>query len=163
MVKKEEPNGNGAFSPTEDDTPTVKGMSDKAAGGEIEATGGELTDLQKKVESLDAKGADTTKIKQSLKMAEIYASKNATEKAEKHIQKAKQMLNEMDSSGEIAPRGGVVEMNRTADKPSTPPPAQTSSSIPTIPPFPDIDKKGENPPRKAKSPDVTNGPKDGGQ
>jgi hypothetical protein len=161
MVKKEEPNGNGAFSPTEDDTPTVKGMSDKAAGGEIEATGGELTELQKKVESLDAKGADTTKIKQSLKMAEIYASKNATEKAEKHIQKAKQMLNEMGTSGEIAPRGGEVEMNGTADKSLTPPPAQTSSSIPTIPPFPDLEKTDGNPPRKAKSPDVTNGPKGG--
>jgi hypothetical protein len=136
------------FSPADDvPAPTVKGMSDKAAGGELEVDGGELTDLQKKVETLDAKGADTTKIKQSLRMAEIYQSKNNPDKAEKHIQKAKQMLTEMDSSGEIAPKGGE------------PIPAPAKSSIPVIPPFPDMDKGA---PRKAKL-EQTKDTKDGGK
>jgi|GEM_PF-4032240 len=136
------------FSPTEEEAPVaVKGMTDKAAGGEIEVDGGELTDLQKKVETLDAKGADTTKIKQSLRMAEIYQSKNNPDKAEKHIQKAKQMLTEMDSSGEIAPKGDDAI------------PVPVKSSIPVIPPFPDMDKGA---PRKAKL-DTPKDTKDGGK
>jgi len=136
------------FSPTDDEpAPTVKGMSDKAAGGEIEVDGGELTHLQKKVENLDAKGEDTTKIKQSLRMAEIYQSKNNPDKAEKHIQKAKQMLTEMDSSGEIAPKGEEAK------------PAPAKSSIPVIPPFPNMDKGS---PRKAKL-EPNKDTKDGGK
>jgi len=142
------PKESDPFSPTDDEpAPSVKGMSDKAAGGEIEVDGGELAHLQKTVENLDAKGADTTKIKQSLRMAEIYQSKNNPDKAEKHIQKAKQMLTEMDSSGEIAPKGDEIK------------PAPAKSSIPVIPPFPDMDKGS---PRKAKL-EMTKDPKDGGK
>ena len=153
MVMKEDakPKEPEPFSSADEEAPQPKSMSDKAAGGEIAATEGELTDLQKKVETLDAKGADTTKIKQSLRMAEIYNSKNNPGKAEKHIQKAKQMLTEMDTSSEIAPKGGEVELRSGSDKPPAEGYAPRKTTIPIIPPFPKLDtdaKPGDN---KSKS------------
>jgi hypothetical protein len=142
MAKKGDgkPNGPAPFSSVDEEVTQPKGMSDKAAGGELAATEGELTDLQRKVEGLDAKGADTTKVKQSLRMAEIYNSKNNPDKAEKHIQKAKEILNEMGASSEIAPKGGEVEMKTGADKPPAEGNPPMKSSIPAIPPFTKLDK-----------------------
>jgi len=131
------------FSSVDEEAAQPKGMSDKAAGGELAATEGELTDLQRTVEGLDAKGADTTKVKQSLRMAEIYNSKNNPDKAEKHIQKARQILNEMGTSSEIAPKGGEVEMKTGAEKPPAEGNPPRKSSIPAIPPFPKLDKDAE--------------------
>jgi hypothetical protein len=103
-----------------------------------------MLDMMDHVDRLEEKGEDVTQARQSLRMAEIYMSKNRSERAARHLKKAKRILNEMDgSSSELKPEGGEVEL-KPPKPPLPPPPVIETSELREpirIPLPPDLEKK----------------------